>query len=361
MKRVAAALSLLLLAGLAASAQDWKEIVRKYGPAVGRVEIRDGTVPLAYGSCFLVDREGGLLTNAHVVRDAAGPGRRILVTFPYASASPVEYEAKIEDLAREEDLDLAFLRIGASFEVACDLYTGAEPPIMSEVLVVGFPLGKDFKATPGYIQAYQGKIEGAGRMLDLSSPVDPGNSGGPVFDKEGRVVGIVTAKLLGTNFNLAMPIQDAIDFRGAVREAVSIATEPAGARVFINGIYRGTSPLEIALPRRDASLLVEKEGYAPAERALSFKDGAKPGLSIELVPAADPDEVRLTIATKPAGARVIIDNVERGLSPLELKARKGGKLRIKLLLKGHKELYVETVLGNSSEQSLEYILKKGLF
>jgi len=364
MKRVAFLIALVVAARLPAVSLDWQDIVKKFGPAVGKIEVRDGATPVSTGSCFLVDKSGSVLTNAHVVRDAtATSGRKIIVTFPYASpsASPKEYEARIEDVADEEDLDLAFLRVDSAFEVACDLSAGTEPPIMSPVLVIGYPLGKSFKSTPGFIQAYQ-DIEGRGRMLDLSASIDPGNSGGPVFGEDGKVVGIVTAKIFGMNFNLAMPIRDAIEFRDAGKEKVAIATKPEGARVFINGVYRGTSPLTVEMIRRDASILVEKDGYAPSEGTIAFKKGEKADVLIELTAAVDPEAVTLHLASKPAGAKAIVDNAELGTTPLDVETRKGSKLRIKLLLRGYKDFYVETVVGDAAEQSLEYALKKaGLF
>jgi hypothetical protein len=363
MKRLVVFFVVLLAANAWLCSEDWQGVVRKFGPAVGKVEIRDGAVAISSGSCFLVDADGGILTNAHVVRDANTSGRRIVVTFPFlsTSSSPEEYEARIEAIDNEEDLDLAFLRIDSHFDVVCDLSRDAEPPLMSEILVMGFPLGKSFKSTPGFIQAYQ-DIEGRGHMLDLSASVDPGNSGGPVFGKDGKVVGIVTAKITGHNFNLALPIKNAIDFRGAGKERVSIVTRPEGARVFINGIYRGTSPLSVELMRRDSSLFVEKDGYATSESTITFKNGVKTDISIDLSPAVDPQAVVLHLASKPAGARVIIDNVEQGVAPLDVKTRKGSRLHIRLLLRGYKEFYADAVIGDSSEQTLEYTLKKaGLF
>ncbi len=354
----------LVAACLPALSQDWPSVVAKYGPSVGKIELRDGEAVLSSGSCFLVDKDGGLLTSAHVVQDAAvASGRSIVVTFPYGSASrePKEYLARIEAIDEGADLDVALLRIDGSFEAACELASGGEPPIMSEVLVIGFPLGMSFKSTPGFIQAYQ-DVDGLGRMLDLSAQVDPGNSGGPVFAKDGKVVGIVTAKFFGHNFNLALPIRDAIDFMRAGKEKVTIASDPEGARVYVNGIYRGLSPLTVEMIRRDAPLILEKDGFAASESRIEFKDGVDPSVSVKLVPAADPSAVALRIATKPAGARIFVDNVEMGTAPLELKAKKGSKLRIKLILRGYKDFYTELVVGASGEQELEYSLKKaGLF
>jgi len=355
-------ISIFALAGILA--QDWQSMVKKYGPVVGKVETRDGTIVMETGSCFLIDQNGRMLTSAHVVKEANfNTNRKIIVTFPYSTEPIKEYPATIEKIAVEKDLDLALLKIDGSFPTFCPLASGEEPALMSEILIMGFPLGKSFKSTPGFLQAYQ-EIEGIGHMLDLSASVDFGNSGGPVFGKDGSVIGIVTAKLYGFNFNLALPIKNAEDFIiGKDRQlSVKVITDPEGARIFLNGIYRGLSPLTVDLFQRDYALLVEKDGYMSIEKTVSFADNAKPEINVELSQIKNTTAVKATIISKPPGARVIIDNVELGITPIVVDAAKGSRLRLKLLLKGYRDFYIEVTMGDENEQELSYSLKKaGLF
>jgi hypothetical protein len=335
----------------------------KYGPAVGKVETRDGTAVLSMGSCFLIDETGLILTNAHVVRDASfNPQRKIIVTFPFGPEPEKEHEARIKKIGTDE-LDLALLAIEGRFPTFCVLDAKGEPPLMSEILVSGYPLGRNFKSTPGFIQAYQ-EIEGIGHMLDLSAAVDAGNSGGPVFAKDGRVIGIVTAKITGFNFNLALPIRVASDFIAAEDRqlAVRVVTNPAGARVFINGIYRGVSPLEIGLYNRDYALVLEKEGYVTVEKTISPPGEGKSEIKIDMAIAVDPSAAVLTITTTPPGAQLVIDNTDRGTTPVVINATKGSRLRIRLSLRGYKDFYTEVTLGDESSQILTFSLQKaGLF
>jgi hypothetical protein len=345
-------------------AQDWQSIVKKYGPAIGKVETRDGAIVMESGSCFLIDENGRMLTNAHVVKEANfNEGRKIIVTFPFGTEPKKEYPAKIEKIAVENDLDLALLKVEGHFASYCQLASGEEPALMSEILVMGFPLGKGFKSTPGFIQAYQ-EIEGIGHMLDLSASVDFGNSGGPVFGKDGFVIGIVTAKIYGFNFNLAFPIKNATDFLvGKERQlSVRVTTKPDGARIFLNGIYRGLSPLSVDLFQRDYALLIEKDGYASIEKYVSFGGNAKPEIYVELLQVMNITNVKLTIGSTPPGARVIIDNMERGITPIVVDAAKGSRLRLRLLLQGYRDFYIEVNLADENEQKLSYTLEKsGLF
>ncbi len=364
MKRLFIVISTLAMIITEAAAQDWQAVVKKYGPSVGKVETRDGGIVVSTGSCFLIDADGGILTNAHVVKEANfNAGRKIIVIFPFSAEPSREYTAKIQRIAVEKDLDLALLKIDGRFADHCVLASGAEPALMSEILVMGYPLGKSFKSTPGFLQAYQ-EIEGVGHMLDLSASVDFGNSGGPVFGKDGAVVGIVTSKLYGFNFNLALPIQNAADFLAGKDRQLSVKVEsrPDGARVFLNGIYRGLSPLTLELFRRDYALLVEKDGYGSVEKTVTIADGVKPEIYVELPSMAQSSAVRLTIASTPPGAKVTIDNVERGVTPVVVDASRGSRLRIRLVLQGYKELYTEVTLGDAKEQELSYTLDKaGLF
>ncbi len=359
MKRTGVMIALTLLITTGITAQDWQAVIKKYGPAVGKIEIKENSALVASGSGFLISGNGRILTNAHVVQEAAHNSRRhIIITFPRASRPQKEYVASIVNIASERDLDLALLQVEGAFPEFCVLSEDAEPELMSDILVAGFPLGKSFKATPGNIQAFQ-EIEGVGHMLDLSAAVDFGNSGGPVFGTDGRVVGIVTAKIYGFNFNLALPAGNAVDFIGGEKRKITVAltTVPAGARVFLNGIYRGESPLALELFRRDYKLLVEKDGYRSVEKTVSFKSGAPPEINVDLTPVTDKTKTHVTITSTPSGARVLVDNIDRGASPVTIDADKGSILRIKLLLPRHRDFYAEEVLSDKETHMLHYTLQ----
>ena len=359
MKRIIVMVLLAVMTITGAAAQNWQAVIKKYGPAVGKIEIKDKSALVATGSGFLLSGNGRLLTNAHVVQDAAHNTRlSIIITFPLGPHPEKEYQASIEKIAPERDLDLALLKVKGSFTAFCSLAAEYEPSLMSDILVAGFPLGKSFKATPGSVQAFQ-EIEGVGHMLDLSAAVDFGNSGGPVFGKDGRVVGIVTAKLYGFNFNLALPAGNAVDFLAGKKRTISvtITTAPTAARVFLNGIYRGESPLTMELFRREYSLLVEKDGYDSVKKTVSLKEGAAPEINVALDRLVDKTKTKVTITSTPSGARVLVDNVERGKSPVTIDAVKGSILRIKLLLPWHKDFSTEEVLTDKDTQILHYTLQ----
>ena len=76
--------------------------------------------------------------------------------------------------------------------------------VWESVVVIGNPIGLEHTMTDGMVSSrrvYEGK-----RYIQMSAPVSPGNSGGPVFDEHGDVIGVTVAKLWGENLNLAIPI-----------------------------------------------------------------------------------------------------------------------------------------------------------
>lgn len=133
------------------------------------------------GTGFLVSGNGHVLTNAHVVAgcSALSVGGRT---------------ARV--LARDATLDLALLQTG---ERAAEFAVFAASParLNADVSVAGYPLHgllSDLNVTRGSITAVRG-LGGDRTRMQISAPVQPGNSGGPVLSAEGTVVGVVVAKL----------------------------------------------------------------------------------------------------------------------------------------------------------------------
>lgn len=152
------------------------------GPAPGK-----GKEPVVVsGSGFFVDEAGYLLTNAHVV-EGCGNAR-------------LRFEGRTEPaliVARERDHDLALLKMrGRSPAVAT--FRGGPPIRLGEsVVVFGYPLSgylsRSGNLSTGLVASLAG-VEDNEAEMQISAPVQSGNSGGPVVDQSGHVVGVVVAK-----------------------------------------------------------------------------------------------------------------------------------------------------------------------
>lgn len=145
------------------------------------------------GSGFLMDNQGTIGTNNHVIADASA----IKVIFT-DGVEQIEYSAKV--LLTDKDNDVALLQITDSS------YTGGSTPyafkthadVGEDVFTIGFPLtksmGENYKVTNGIISATTG-VEDDVREYQITVPIQPGNSGGALFNSKGYVVGLTTATL----------------------------------------------------------------------------------------------------------------------------------------------------------------------
>ncbi len=153
------------------------------------------------GTGFFISNEGHLATNYHVVEDA-----KVIDVQLTVNGKIEKFRAEV--LVSDKINDLAILKItDKNFKmdkvVPYGLQFGSED-VGSEVFTMGYPLadvmGNEIKFTDGKISSKSG-INGDIRMYQISTPIQPGNSGGPLFNTSGNVVGIVSATLNRENYN----------------------------------------------------------------------------------------------------------------------------------------------------------------
>ncbi len=143
---------------------------------------RDGQ-QAGLGTGFVIASDGLVATNMHVI----GEARPITVQF----SNGKQFEVK-EVYATDRQMDLAVLKIDAKDLIPLPL---AEPDSLkqgAEVIVLGNPQGLRYSVVKG-VNSGTREIDGK-PMIQLAIPIEPGNSGGPVLDSQGRVQGIVTLK-----------------------------------------------------------------------------------------------------------------------------------------------------------------------
>ncbi|WP_183579624.1 S1C family serine protease [Mucilaginibacter sp. X5P1] len=172
------------------------DAVEKVKTAVVKIELykkeKNKEVLAGTGSGFLFSSDGYLFTNSHVVHKA----QIIRVKLHDGSSSQAEL------IGEDPDTDLAILKISEADFKPVKLGDAEELKIGQLVIAIGNPLGFQHTVTVGVVSALGRTLEGqTGRMMDsmiqTDAALNPGNSGGPLINAEGEVVGVNTATIRG--------------------------------------------------------------------------------------------------------------------------------------------------------------------
>ena len=226
-------------------------VVERVGPAVVRVDrLRESRRARRMrsegsGSGFVFTPDGLILTNSHVVSGA----ERLDVT----TADGRSFNADV--LGDDPDTDLAVLRISASALPVVELGRSADLRAGQLVVAVGHPLGFEHTVTTGVISATGRSLRArTGRMMEniiqTDAALNPGNSGGPLVTSAGKVVGVNTAVIMGTQgLSFAVPIDT------ATRVVTAILQEGHVRRAFL-----GIGGQNTRLPRHVARVTAVASG-----------------------------------------------------------------------------------------------------
>jgi len=150
------------------------------------------------GTGFIVRPDGWIATNLHVV--VGGP--RVRVTLGDARELDV-----VEVLAASPDHDLALVRVEAHGLPVLLLGDSNAMKPGDPVVAIGNPMGLESTVSNGLVSARR-KVDGGVEVLQVSAPISPGSSGGPLFNDRGEVIGIATALLEGgQNLAFGVPIR----------------------------------------------------------------------------------------------------------------------------------------------------------
>jgi S1-C subfamily serine protease len=222
----------------------------------------------ATGSGFVVDEDGTILTNAHVVEGA----EEITVSFE-EEGEAIEAELKGVD----PDTDLAVLKIDPG-EVedltVLPLGDSSELEVGDPVVAIGNPFGLQRTVTTGIVSALQRQINAPSgfsisNVVQTDASINPGNSGGPLLDAQGRVIGINSQIATGggqgsVGIGFAVPVNTAKDLLPRLREGEEIE------RAYL-GVTMGTVTEDLAsehdLPADSGALIERVEEGDPADEA----------------------------------------------------------------------------------------------
>src|SRR6266540_3373925 len=243
-------------------------VVERLAPAVVSVEVqhrrrgRSTREDRGRGSGFVFTPDGFILTNSHVAHGATktdvafADGRRL----------------RAELIGDDPDTDLAILRVDASSLVAAPLGDSAALRVGQVVIAIGNPLGFQSTVTAGVVSALGRSFRSvSGRLIDnviqTDAALNPGNSGGPLLDSRGGVIGVNTAVILpaqGICFAVAvntvkLVVGQLIAYRHVRRARIGVGGQNVSLPRLAVRAHRLTQPSGV--------LITTVEGGSPAARA----------------------------------------------------------------------------------------------
>lgn len=145
----------------------------------------------AQGTGFIINSEGYLITNAHVLADDLG----YLASNIQAITSD-QGTKSAEFIGYDGTLDVALLKISGQYQ-ALDLGNSDNIEVGEKVIAIGNPLGLQFSVSEGIISAVHRPFNGLEAYIQTDAPLNPGNSGGPLINKQGEAIGINNFKVSG--------------------------------------------------------------------------------------------------------------------------------------------------------------------
>src|SRR5213596_711586 len=298
----------------------------RVGPAVVSVEVRHKVerrgrpareVP-GKGSGFVFTPDGFVLTNSHVVHDAT----RIEVAF--ADGRPVAAELVGDD----PDTDLAVIRVPPVSLTVAEFGDSAALRVGQLVIAIGNPLGFQSTVTAGVVSALGRSFRSVtGRLIDdviqTDAALNPGNSGGPLVDSGGRVVGVNTAVILpaqgicfAVGINTAKFVTGQLIRHGKIRRG---KIGVAGQNVSLARLVVRAHGLEA----KSGVLVTGVDGNSPAART-----GVRPEdiiVGLDGKPVTGIDDLHRLLASDRIGAETTIvvlrkaEKLELGIVPEESK------------------------------------------
>jgi S1-C subfamily serine protease len=220
----------------------------------------------ATGSGFVINSDGTILTNYHVVENAV----KVEVSFEHGKT----VEAKV--VGKDPSNDLAVLRIpteGLTMHVLT-LADSSKVQVGDPVLAIGNPFGYDRTLTTGVISALQRQITSPNgfsidNVLQTDAPINPGNSGGPLLNEKGEVIGINSQIETGGSGDGSVGIGFSIPINTAKSELPQL--EKGGT---VSGAYLGVSTISVDgslsglnLPVKSGAMVETVEAGTPAAKA----------------------------------------------------------------------------------------------
>jgi S1-C subfamily serine protease len=300
---------------------------------------------VATGSGILIDTEGHVLTNNHVVEGADKVEVKL-------GSSDTTYTAEV--VGTDPATDVALLKVEAPASSLHPLALGdsSNVEVGEPVVAIGNPFGLDRTVTAGIVSAIQRQIQAPNgfsisHVIQTDAAINPGNSGGPLIESEGKVIGINSQIQTGgsgdgnVGIGFAVPINTArevvqqIEDHGEIKHAYlgisggSITPDLAKALklpeeegVLVNEVVKGGPADEAGIKGGDTSATIEGASFrlggdvitevngkkiAGMEEVINAVNAASPGDKMELTVDRDgkPQTIDVTLGVRPASAEEV--------------------------------------------------------
>ncbi|KQR17042.1 S1C family serine protease [Cellulomonas sp. Leaf334] len=262
------------VAGSTSDDPDWEAVAKAVQQSVVAIQVSDGNGGGAQGSGVIIDDEGHIVTNNHVVAGADGD---VQVTLTDGRL----FEASIVGLDPTTDLAVIKLKDVPDDLKASALGDSSKVIVGQPVMAVGNPLGLANTVTTGIVSAIDRPVSTAGdgggegtvtNAIQIDAAVNPGNSGGPLFDASGKVIGINSSIATLSSESGSIGLGFAIPVDLVKNIAAQLVEDGTAEHAFLGvGLSDGTATAD-GVTRRGAVVESVSEGSPAAKAELQVED-----------------------------------------------------------------------------------------
>jgi len=258
------------------------------------------------GSAFQIDPAGYYLTNYHVISSEVDPAYNGYSKLSIRPSDNPDERIPAKVIGWNKEMDLALLKSVVAAPFTLHLTEKAETEKGQQVFAIGSPIGLENTITSGIISAAGRRLLTRGDVIQIDAPVNPGNSGGPLVDRSGKVLGIVFAGMK--------------DYQG-----INFALPLSWINIYIPGLFSGGS---LENPVLGVLLARNLDGSMDIVYTLPQNRMFKAGDRLIMVNGEKPQDIssaQYKIAGIPAGSLVRVDIMRDGKNWQVLKIAESSK------------------------------------
>ena len=269
-------------------------VAEAVAPSIVEITAASGSMPTSSGSGIILSEDGYIVTNAHVIYDSEyGCGEATAVEIRM-SDEETTYDAKV--VAYDIETDLAVLKVDQTGLTAAEFGDSDQCQVGDAVVAIGNPLGLELQntVTCGIISALNRKVtinDKTMTLIQTDTAINNGNSGGPLINSSGQVVGINSAKM-----------SSSVSSSGATIEGIGFAIPMTEAREIVDDLINYgyvTGRPQLGISCQDVSEAVSQAYNLPiGAYVISVTDGgaaAEAGLQVgDVITAINDNKIETT-------------------------------------------------------------------